>query len=84
MNGRKRRHLAVKRAIDLLGATVALVVLSPVLAVTAVALLVTQGRPIFFRQQRPGRDGRLFTIVKFRTMRSPRPARSGTRPTPSG
>jgi lipopolysaccharide/colanic/teichoic acid biosynthesis glycosyltransferase len=73
MNGRRRRHLAVKRAIDLLGATVALVVLSPVLAATAVALLVTQGRPIFFRQQRPGLGGRPFTIVKFRTMRSPRP-----------
>ncbi|MDP9483706.1 MAG: sugar transferase, partial [Chloroflexota bacterium] len=73
MNGRRRRQLAVKRAIDLFGATLALVVLSPVLAVTAVALLVTQGRPIFFRQQRPGLGGRLFTIVKFRTMRSPRP-----------
>ncbi len=73
MNGRRRRQRAVKRAIDLLGATVALVVVSPVLAVTAVALLVTQGRPIFFRQQRPGLGGRLFTIVKFRTMRSPRP-----------
>jgi sugar transferase EpsL len=72
MNGRRRRHLAAKRAIDLLGATVALVVLSPVLAGTAVALLVTQGRPIFFRQQRPGLGGKLFTIVKFRTMRSPR------------
>lgn len=73
MDGRRRRHLAIKRAIDLVGAAVALVVLSPVLAVTAVALLVTQGRPIFFRQQRPGLGGRLFTIVKFRTMRSPRP-----------
>jgi lipopolysaccharide/colanic/teichoic acid biosynthesis glycosyltransferase len=70
---RRRRQLAVKRVIDVLGAIVGLTVLGPVLAATAIALLATQGRPIFFRQQRPGLHGRLFTIVKFRTMRSPRP-----------
>ncbi len=73
MSARRRRRLAVKRVIDVLGAVVGLVVLSPVVAVTALALLVTQGRPIFFRQERPGLHGELFSIVKFRTMRSPRP-----------
>ena len=72
MTGR-RRGLAVKRVVDVLGATVALILLGPVLTATALAILATQGRPIFFRQQRPGLHEKLFTIVKFRTMRSPRP-----------
>jgi lipopolysaccharide/colanic/teichoic acid biosynthesis glycosyltransferase len=73
MRARRRLSLGVKRVIDLIGAGVGLVALSPVLAGTALLLFLTQGRPIFFRQRRPGLHGRLFTIVKFRTMRSPRP-----------
>jgi lipopolysaccharide/colanic/teichoic acid biosynthesis glycosyltransferase len=64
---------AAKRALDILGASLGLVLLSPVLAWTAVAIAVTSGRPILFRQVRPGLHGKPFTIVKFRTMRSPRP-----------
>lgn len=63
--------LFMKRLIDLVGAALGLVVLSPVLAWVALALVLSQGRPIFFRQRRPGRSGRPFTIIKFRTMRSP-------------
>ena len=70
-----RRHaLAVKRGIDLAGASVGLVVLSPLLAGAAVAVIVTQGRPVFFRHVRPGFGERPFMMVKFRTMRAPRPA----------
>jgi lipopolysaccharide/colanic/teichoic acid biosynthesis glycosyltransferase len=65
--------LAVKRGMDVVGAAVGLVLLSPVLAATAPAVRVGLGRPILFRQVRPGRGGRLFTILKFRTMREPRP-----------
>jgi proline dehydrogenase len=65
----RRALLGVKRAMDVAGAIVGLVVLSPVLAWTAVAVVATMGRPILFRQRRPGRGGRSFTIVKFRTMR---------------
>jgi lipopolysaccharide/colanic/teichoic acid biosynthesis glycosyltransferase/ribosomal protein S18 acetylase RimI-like enzyme len=65
--------LAVKRALDVGGAALALVLLSPILAWVALALLVTQGRPILFRQGRPGRGGRIFTIMKFRTMRAAAP-----------
>jgi lipopolysaccharide/colanic/teichoic acid biosynthesis glycosyltransferase len=59
----------VKRVLDVLGAALALIAFSPVLAATALALLCTQGRPVFFRQVRPGKDGKLFTMIKFRTMR---------------
>ena len=68
----RRPQLAVKRAIDIVGAVGGLVLLSPVLAWTAVAVAATDGLPILFRQQRPGLRERPFTICKFRTMRQPR------------
>lgn len=71
MPSKLRVGLAAKRGLDLLGAFVGIVVLSPVLAATAFAILVGYGRPIFFRQRRPGRGGLTFTIYKFRTMRPP-------------
>jgi lipopolysaccharide/colanic/teichoic acid biosynthesis glycosyltransferase len=58
-----------KRLTDVVGAAAALVLLSPVIAVVAVAVRVLHGRPVLFRQERPGLDGRPFTIAKFRTMR---------------
>ena len=59
---------ARKRAIDVVGAAVALVVLSPLLAVVAVGVRVRMGSPVLFRQERPGRGGRPFVMTKFRTM----------------
>lgn len=70
---RRRVGLAAKRAIDLVGATVGLVVLSPLLAWVALVLLAIQGRPILFRHQRPGFHGEPFILFKFRTMRPPDP-----------
>ncbi len=67
----RRRERAWKRAVDVVGAATGLVVLSPWLAVVALALLAVQGRPILFRQQRPGLHGAPFRIAKFRTMRQP-------------
>jgi lipopolysaccharide/colanic/teichoic acid biosynthesis glycosyltransferase len=69
---RRRFGLRAKRGIDILGAIAGLILLSPILAWAALAAVVTQGRPILFRQQRPGLHGQTFTLVKFRTMRSPR------------
>ena len=69
----QRPKRTVKRLIDLAGAAVALLVLSPVLAWVALVIAVTEGRPILFRQQRPGMGGKPFTLYKFRTMRAPRP-----------
>jgi sugar transferase EpsL len=63
----------VKRGIDIVGAATAVAVISPVLVWTALGVAATQGLPILFRQARPGTGGRPFVIVKFRTMRSPRP-----------
>ncbi|MDQ1433028.1 MAG: hypothetical protein QOF40_3630 [Actinomycetota bacterium] len=62
------RDDALKRVLDLIGASVALVVLSPLLAVIAVAVRVRMGSPVLFRQERPGRGGHPFLMTKFRTM----------------
>lgn len=65
--------LLVKRVLDVVGAGAALVLLSPALALTALAVRLTLGRPVLFRQDRAGLGGRTFTMVKFRTMHSPAP-----------
>ena len=58
----------VKRTLDLLVSFALLVALSPALFSIAILILLAMGRPILFRQQRPGRYGRPFTLYKFRTM----------------
>jgi exopolysaccharide biosynthesis polyprenyl glycosylphosphotransferase len=58
-----------KRALDIFTAVVALAVFAPIMAAIAVAIKVDSPGPAFFRQRRVGRDGREFSIVKFRTMR---------------
>lgn len=60
--------LVVKRLIDLVGAIVGLVILSPVFLVTAIVVRLRDGSPVIFRQTRVGLHGRPFTILKFRTM----------------
>ena len=60
----------VKHALDRLIATFAAVLLSPLLLAVALAVRVSLGRPILFRQARVGRDGSSFEMVKFRTMRA--------------
>jgi lipopolysaccharide/colanic/teichoic acid biosynthesis glycosyltransferase len=59
----------VKRAMDLAGAIVALIVLAPLLIATAVLIAVVDGRPVLFRQPRAGLNEKPFRIFKFRTMR---------------
>ena len=58
----------VKRPQDLLCALVALIVLSPVLLITAFLVRVKLGSPVIFKQKRPGLNGKIFTLYKFRTM----------------
>ncbi|MHC4525650.1 MAG: sugar transferase, partial [Planctomycetota bacterium] len=57
-----------KRVLDILIALPALLILSPVLLCLALMIRLSQGAPVFFRQVRPGKDGKPFTIYKFRTM----------------
>jgi sugar transferase EpsL len=57
-----------KRLFDLLAVLLGGTVLSPLLLVTALLVLIFHGRPVFFRQQRPGYRGKPFWIYKFRTM----------------
>ena len=63
-----------KRAFDVVAASLAVLILSPVLLVLAALELVLVGSPILFRQQRPGYGGRPFYIIKFRTMTESREA----------
>ena len=58
----------IKRGIDLLGATMALVVLTPVLFAVAIAIKLTSRGPVLFRQKRIGQYGVPFTCLKFRSM----------------
>jgi len=63
-----RYALSIKRGLDIALAATALVILSPVIAAVAVAIVVDSGRPVLFRQRRIGRYGKPFEIWKFRTM----------------
>lgn len=60
--------LLVKRALDLVVAFTALLILSPLLLIIALLILLEDGRPVFFRQQRAGLSGKAFSIFKFRSM----------------
>jgi lipopolysaccharide/colanic/teichoic acid biosynthesis glycosyltransferase len=62
----------VRRTLDVIIAAVGLVLISPLLLVIGLAIAMTMGSPVLFRQHRSGRSGRIFTILKFRTMRKPR------------
>ena len=65
------RHYKLKRLVDLSIGAVAIVLLSPLLLLVGLLVAVFLGRPVLFRQQRPGLNGELFTLLKFRTMREP-------------
>ena len=59
----------LKYALDRALSLVAIVLLSPLMAIVAAATMISPGRPILFRQERVGLDGRAFQMLKFRTMR---------------
>ena len=66
--GLRRSQLAIKRGIDLVGSALALVVLSPLVVLLALAVRLNDRGPVFFKQVRVGRNGKLFRCIKFRTM----------------
>ena len=66
-----------KRALDVVGSGLGLVLVAPILLLVSVALLLSSGRPLFFAQERMGLDGRLFRMFKFRTMQRDAERESG-------
>ena len=58
----------IKRSIDIFGSGIGLIVISPILLITAVLIRIKLGSPIFFTQDRLGKDGKVFKMIKFRTM----------------
>ena len=66
---RRRPYDLVKRALDILIAGLALILTSPIQLVVALLVRLNLGSPVLFKQQRPGRSGRMFKMYKFRTMR---------------
>ena len=58
----------IKRPLEAFSSSLALVVLSPLFAATALLVRIKLGSPVFFVQKRPGLDGKLFPMIKFRTM----------------
>jgi exopolysaccharide biosynthesis polyprenyl glycosylphosphotransferase len=71
-------YTVLKRTFDLLVSFIGVVILSPLLAAIALLVKVSSPGPILFRQERVGRHGRHFTLLKFRTMRCSPPAESDT------
>lgn len=59
----------VKRLLDVTGAIICLIFLSPIILITAVAVRVNLGSPVLFKQERPGLNERVFTLYKFRSMK---------------
>lgn len=58
----------IKRILDIISSLLAIIILSPLLAVTAVLVKIKLGSPVLFKQERPGKDEKIFTLMKFRTM----------------
>ncbi len=58
----------IKRSLDLITALFLVIILSPIMLVAAILIAVNRDGPILFKQERPGKDGKIFTVNKFRTM----------------
>lgn len=61
-------QLFIKRIIDIVLSLLGIIILSPILVITAILVKTKLGSPIFFTQERVGKDGKIFKMIKFRTM----------------
>lgn len=66
------RYQKIKLIFDKLFAFVALIVLSPLFLLISILIITTMGKPVFFIQKRPGLNGKIFKLIKFRTMCVPK------------
>jgi sugar transferase EpsL len=60
----------MKRLLDIVVAGTSLILLSPIMLLVAIGSLIFQGRPVLFSQERPGKNEKIFTLRKFRTMKT--------------
>ena len=67
---KKRVYAVVKRIFDIISSLLALIVLSPLFLITAIAIKIDSKGPVFFKQKRVGKNKKLFNILKFRSMRT--------------
>lgn len=74
----------IKQVGDRIIAAIALVILSPLLLMIAIAIYINMGGPVIFAQPRPGKDGKIFTFYKFRTMVADKRDNSGDEPSFTG
>ncbi|MCM3744102.1 sugar transferase [Sporosarcina luteola] len=61
-------NLIIKRLIDFFGSLIGIILISPILFIIALSIKLTSKGPVFFKQERLGKNGRVFKIIKFRTM----------------
>jgi undecaprenyl phosphate N,N'-diacetylbacillosamine 1-phosphate transferase len=64
----RNKNLFIKRLIDLLGSLFGIIILSPLMFIIALSIKLTSKGPVFFKQERLGKNGKIFEILKFRTM----------------
>lgn len=65
----KAKESPAKRVLDIFGGILGLIFFSPFMLITAIAILIEDGRPVVFKQLRVGKDNKPFTLIKFRSMR---------------
>lgn len=65
-------YTCVKRFLDIISSLLAIIVLAVPMVILAVLIRIKLGGPVLFKQERPGKDGRIFTLIKFRTMTNAR------------
>lgn len=61
-------NLFIKRLIDFFGSLIGIIIISPIIIIIAISIKLTSKGPVFFKQERLGKNGKVFKIIKFRTM----------------
>ncbi len=78
LKGQRREHAVVKRGFDVAAASIGLAISLPLFVLISLAILIREGRPVFYSQRRVGHGGVTFTLFKFRTMQQDAEANGST------